>query len=681
MDVTHGRCASCVPRSHPHLAKLRLAASAALSAALVAIPAQMALASGSPTNIVKPALPGTAPLEGQSLSVSNGIWTNSPTSYHYQWWTCNAAGLECSTIAGAATSTYTPTAADLGRRLRAVVTARNAFGEASATASLSSTVAAAIPVNTVAPSISPVTPRQGTVVIAATGSWTYGSSYSYKWQDCNAAGEECADIPGATSARYSPTSSDVGELLEVVVTAFNYGETASASSGNSGRLVLGESVDSFYVPHGGTVFSAPNSVWNTPEIDNSKVDSSSKSLVGTVSYWGSHNTNGINTTAYSSPIYTVPAGQPTTAVVLDWGSPPLNTALDSVPIPPEAMAASGRDETLAVYQPSSNQMWEFWHMREGLVAPSSTSLSASMSPGGRIAAGTYYYAVTALSADGETTPSEPLEVLVPRSGSKVTLSFKGVIYGRGYKIYRGSEPADIGYVGAVHESTDEYGETVAFADTGGMAPTLTPPAIDTAWTPGQWHAGWAGHIPSVSTSPGYYRLERAADGTISEEPTWGATASSLPATDGMITLADLQQRQIGHALQLLVPTARGRVHSYPAQRSDGTDGSLTSIPEGAHFVLDRTYDCGHQATPFMRMACVAAQRYGLIVNDQTGGGLALRAEDPTPLMQAGGMNPYAQFFTDETGTLWHPYQMMAAFPWSRLRLLPMQLAEQGEYHP
>jgi hypothetical protein len=652
-----------------------------LAAVLVATSAPVTLASGNPANTVKPELSNTAPVEGQSFGVNNGRWTNSPTSYHYRWLACNTTGLQCMTIVGATISSYTPTAADVGKRLAAVVTARNFFGEASATANPSSTVAAAKPVNTVAPSISPTAPRQGTTETVSPGSWTYGSSYAYQWQDCNAAGEECADIPGATGASYTPTSADVGELLEVVVSASNYRETGTASSGNSGRLVLGESVHSFYVPHAGTVFSASNSVWNTTEMDNSNVDPSSKSLVETLNYWGAHNMNGINTTAYSSPIYTVPAGQPTTPVVLDWGSPPLGAALSSAPIPPEAMAAVGRDETLVVYQPNSNQLWEFWHMREGLIAPSSGSLSASVSAGGSMAAGTYYYAVTALSAYGETTRSEPLKVVVPSSGSRVTLSFKGVIFGHGYKVYRGSEPTNLGYIGTVLKPTDEYGEAVTVSDSGGIAPTLAPPTVNTAWTPGQWHAGWAGHIPSVSTSPGYYRLEHAADATVSEEPSWGATASSLPVADGMITPADLQRGQIAHALQLLVPTARAGVHSYPAQRTDGTAASPASIPEGAHFLLDRTYDCGQQATPFMRMVCVAAQRYGLIVNDQTGGGLALRAEDPTPLMQAGGVDPYSSYFTDETGTLRHPYQMMATFPWSRLRLLPMQLKEQYEYHP
>jgi hypothetical protein len=438
---------------------------------------------------------------------------------------------------------------------------------------------------------------------------------------------------------------------------------------------------SFYARHPGSVFSAPGSVWNTPELANLEVDPSSESLVATLSYWGSHNMNGINTTSYSSPIYTAPANQPTVKVVLDWNTPPLNAALQAVPIPPNATVAQGTDQHLVVYQPSTDQMWEFWHMREGLLPPTSASFAATISGGGHLAAATYYYRVTALSAAGETTPSEVFSVTVPQSESSASLSFKGIIYAQGYKVYRGTEPNNMGYVGTLANATNVYGTTVTFADTGAATPTVAPPTTNTAATPGQWHAGWGGRIVNVSSDPGYYRMVQAVGGAVVEEPDWGATASSLPIADGMITLGDLEQGHIDHALQLLVPTARAGVHSYPAQRTDGGETTLSSIPEGAHFVLSNAIDCSQQATPFMRMVCLAAQKYGLIVNDQTGGGLALRGEDPAPLIQAGGTNPYSTYFTDGTGKQWRPYQMMASFPWPSLHLLPMQLESQAQYYP
>lgn len=39
---------------------------------------------GAPVNTVAPVVSGTA-LTGQTLSVTNGTWVNTPTSYSYQW--------------------------------------------------------------------------------------------------------------------------------------------------------------------------------------------------------------------------------------------------------------------------------------------------------------------------------------------------------------------------------------------------------------------------------------------------------------------------------------------------------------------------------------------------------------------------------------------------------------------
>ena len=43
--------------------------------------------------------------EGQTLTVSNGSWTGSPSSFAYQWQDCDSAGNTCTTITGATSST------------------------------------------------------------------------------------------------------------------------------------------------------------------------------------------------------------------------------------------------------------------------------------------------------------------------------------------------------------------------------------------------------------------------------------------------------------------------------------------------------------------------------------------------------------------------------------------------
>ncbi len=70
---------------------------------------------------------------------------------------------------------------------------------------------------------------------ASTGSWSGSKpfSYSYVWKRCDASGAGCAPIEGATAARYTATSADVGHKLVVLVTAADgegSGEATSAPS-------------------------------------------------------------------------------------------------------------------------------------------------------------------------------------------------------------------------------------------------------------------------------------------------------------------------------------------------------------------------------------------------------------------------------------------------------------------
>src|SRR5262249_60469257 len=85
-----------------------------------------------PANTGAPPISGT-PIAGQTLAVSPGSWANSPTSFAYQWQRCDSAGKNCANIARATGFAYTLTPAEVGHRLRAIVTASNASGSGSAT--------------------------------------------------------------------------------------------------------------------------------------------------------------------------------------------------------------------------------------------------------------------------------------------------------------------------------------------------------------------------------------------------------------------------------------------------------------------------------------------------------------------------------------------------------------------
>jgi hypothetical protein len=78
-----------------------------------------------PVNTTVPALSGTGTV-GQVLTVTNGNWTYTPSSYTYVW------RRGATTIGGAAASTYTLVAADSGTTITCIVTAHNAAGATAA---------------------------------------------------------------------------------------------------------------------------------------------------------------------------------------------------------------------------------------------------------------------------------------------------------------------------------------------------------------------------------------------------------------------------------------------------------------------------------------------------------------------------------------------------------------------
>lgn len=203
-----------------------------------------------------------------------------------------------------------------------------------------------------------------------------------------------------------------------------------------------------------------------------------------------------------------------------------------------------------------------------------------------------------------------------------------------------------------------------------------------------WHARWGGAIDHVSGSPGYYST-LSWTGALS---VWGASGTSLPLVAGTMTLAELRSGQIDHALAITIPYPRAGVVAWPAQRSDGT-GSAAELPEGAHLRLDPNLNIPAMHLPkIVEMIAVAAQRYGIIVRDQSHADIGFFAEDPT---QYGAKpytasDPYYGVFRSATGKLaapghggspdphalfdgmW-PSGFFTYFPWRSLQVLKMSL--------
>ncbi len=183
----------------------------------VAVPAGLV-----PIETAPPVISGT-PQQGQTVSCSNGSWTNGPTSYTYGW------QRDGSSISGATDSSYKLAVADVDHAVTCTVVARNDSGD-SAPAISPPIVPLALPIPLVpvetAPPVISGSPEQGQTVSCSNGSWSNGpTSYTYGWQ------RNGSVISGAAGSSYTLTSADVNHAVTCTVIAHNgTGDSAPAIS-------------------------------------------------------------------------------------------------------------------------------------------------------------------------------------------------------------------------------------------------------------------------------------------------------------------------------------------------------------------------------------------------------------------------------------------------------------------
>lgn len=218
--------------SRPKLALAALLTVAGIAGILAAV-----AAAATPTNTSPPTISGT-PKVGSTLTANDGTWANSPTSFTYQWQRCASDGRSCGDITAGTTKTYVPTNGDVGHALRVVVTGVNADGKSSATSAPTEPVNSANgPTNTVRPALSGDAVVGGTLRVSD-GSWTpTPSSYSHQWQQCDASGNNCLNIGGATGSSYGVRLGDVGHRLRALVTAHTSGGQTTVATNPSALVV------------------------------------------------------------------------------------------------------------------------------------------------------------------------------------------------------------------------------------------------------------------------------------------------------------------------------------------------------------------------------------------------------------------------------------------------------------
>lgn len=170
---------------------------------------------------------------------------------------------------------------------------------------------------------------------------------------------------------------------------------------------------------------------------------------------------------------------------------------------------------------------------------------------------------------------------------------------------------------------------------------------------GGWSACWGGRIDEVSRSAGFF------------PHAFGATATGLSATGGMVSLADVRSGAVRHAMSLVLPDVAADRYNWPAQRSDGSTTDADAVAEGTRLRLDPSVDVSElHLTPVAAMIARAAQQYGFLVVDK-GPGVAVVAEEGTAESARTGRDPWLDILGSTPA-----YEVLKNFPWEHLQVLP-----------
>lgn len=155
-----------------------------------------------PVSVTRPTIDGIAQ-EGQTLTATEGEWVGTaPLTYAFEWALCDETARFCRLLAGTNERSYTPSANDVGARIRVFVTATNGLGSATANSAATSAVARwerIRPRNTSPPLISG-NPIEGQMLSTTFGTWEAvpAATFVIRWLSCDHDGRNCAYVVGQT---------------------------------------------------------------------------------------------------------------------------------------------------------------------------------------------------------------------------------------------------------------------------------------------------------------------------------------------------------------------------------------------------------------------------------------------------------------------------------------------------
>jgi hypothetical protein len=182
-------------------------------------------AAGTPTQLHAPSLPLFAEAAyGFPLTVIQGVWSGD-AEISDQWQRCDQHNLDpetheptCADIEHATGLTYTPTIADIGYELRVHETATNEAGNTAADTEITSTQMSPASVEDAGASYTGLVAQDQTIVASAAVSTVpvLPTSAEYVFERKNTGGANTSLQAGA-SPKYTPTASDVGHAIEIIV--------------------------------------------------------------------------------------------------------------------------------------------------------------------------------------------------------------------------------------------------------------------------------------------------------------------------------------------------------------------------------------------------------------------------------------------------------------------------------
>lgn len=158
-----------------------------------------------------PTLDATSAVVDTPITATTGVWGPEPVTLSFQWYKVNSKGTS-SAIKGATSTTFTPTGAEVGYKLKLKVTGtKPGYTTKGVYSALTGKVATANFTSVADPTVTGSV-KVGMPLTAVPGASDPAASYSYQWY------RGTSTISGATAATYRTTSTDLGKQIRVRVT-------------------------------------------------------------------------------------------------------------------------------------------------------------------------------------------------------------------------------------------------------------------------------------------------------------------------------------------------------------------------------------------------------------------------------------------------------------------------------